>query len=528
DSSQYKGWLTDNTLDLGHATLPFAVGFDLVYDLLSAEDVREIADYYEPYFHRIAGLRYECVRQMPANTPIIGHCGVGLMALSLADAYPEERRGILAEAVRSARAYAMAGLDGAIKEDGACVEGSGYSSASMHYLAVFSEGLRRVCGVNLFEHPTWKRNPRYLCLEMLPGGRAINNYNDNHYDGVTTGFWMFVSRNTGDQTGAWVWDHFSGPSGSGSFHRGDVTVELPYLLLNRDPDTPVPEPEAMGISPVHHFDKIHHLVMRTGWAADDLHVTFQCTPYDPDVHAHAQADRLNVTMYGLGERLLVDSGYGLVPIEGSTQVKRMGKLGESHNQVQIDGVAQEATPVQEGNCKIDRWEQVGDWVWAVSDATAFYKGARSVRRAVVTRLDKEAPLVLLADLVVPEPGEHGFEWLLQTEEGNRYEVGEDGITLIGHRTGARVRIGQCANLPVEWGQDVWISHPRLIGSSTGSYLVALTAIGKVDSLKADGLTLSWKDSRGTGKATVELGAMEDGVPSSLRLTVEPGGLAFEV
>ena len=53
----YKGWLTDNSLDLGHATLPFAVGFDLIHDLLSEGDREAVADYYEPYFHRLLGLR---------------------------------------------------------------------------------------------------------------------------------------------------------------------------------------------------------------------------------------------------------------------------------------------------------------------------------------------------------------------------------------------------------------------------------------------------------------------------------------
>ena len=361
----YKGWLTDNSLDLGHATLPFAAGYDLIQDLLSETDRQAVADYYEPYFHRLLGLRYECVRQMPANSPIIGHCGVGLMALSLADAYPEARRGVLTEVVRSARAYAACGLDGAIKEDGACVEGSSYSSASMHYMAVFSEGLRRVCGENLFEHPTWRRNPIYLCCEMLPGGAAVNNYNDNHYDGMITGFWQMAARQTGDPAGPWVWEHFNGPKGSGELLRGGGTIELPYVLLYRDPAEVDATPQDLGIKPVHHFDRIHHLVMRTGWEADDLHVTFQCTPFEKDVNAHAQADRLNFTMYALGERFAIDSGYGLLPIEGSTQVQRMGKLGESHNQVLIDGKAQEIRPVQEGipeYSKIERWEEQGDWV----------------------------------------------------------------------------------------------------------------------------------------------------------------------
>ena len=530
----YKGWLTDNSLDLGHATLPFAVGYDLIHDLLSEDDRKTVADYYEPYFHRLLGLRYECVRQMPANSPIIGHCGVGLMALSLSDAYPEARRDVLTEVVRSARAYAVCGLDRAIKEDGACVEGSGYSSASMHYMAVFSEGLRRVTGVNLFEHPTWRRNPVYLCCEMLPGGAAINNYNDNHYDGVTTGYWLMAARQTGDPVGPWVWENFSGPKGSGELHRGGGTIELPYILINRDPSIVEATPQEMGIQPVHHFDRIQHLVMRTGWEADDSHVTFQCTPYEKDVSAHAQADRLNFTMYASGERFVVDSGYGLLPIPGSTQVQRFGKLGESHNQVRIDGKAQEITPAQEGTggyCKVEQWAQSGEWVWAVGDATAFYDGAVQVKRGIATRLSAEAPLVLLVDVVVPSPGSHGFDWLLQTEEGNEISIDNDRIQLTGHRKGGTAQVAQAANLATTWDQDEWITHPRLIGRSEGPYLVALTAIGMVGEVEKtveDGkLGLVMGDAEGRVEANVSW-ANKDGAPGPASVTIHPAGISFEV
>jgi len=515
----YKGWLSDNSLDLGHATLPFAVAYDLVHDLLSVEDTKCIADYYEPFFHRLCGLRYECVRQMPANSPIIGHCGVGLMALSLWDAFPEDRRGVLVETIRSARAYAMAGLDGAIKADGACVEGSGYSSASMHYLAVFSEGLRRVCDVNLFEHPTWQRNPVYLCCEMLPGGGAINNFNDNHFDGVTTGYWMMAARSTGDKTGAWVWEHFSGPGGSGNYHRGGGTVELPYVVLYRGSDASDMTPQDLGISKVHHFDSIQHLVMRTGWDADDLHVSFQCTPYEADVHAHSQADRMNLTMFALGERFVIDSGYGTVPIEGSTQVRRLGKLGESHNQVLIDGKAQSTSPVQEGvedHSKPIGWGQKGDWVWAVGEATAFYEDAHLVRRAVATRLTKTDPIVLIADVVVLEDAEHTFDWLLQTETDNTFAIEDDGAKLTGHRTGAEVQVTQVANLPVSWSQEEWISHPRLKGSSKGTLLVSLTAIGGGDL------------SGVSGNGTISLNHLDEGKGSlaGVKWSESPGGVGI--
>lgn len=288
------------------------------------------------------------------------------------------------------------------------------------------------------------------------------------------------------------------------------------------------------MSPVHHFDRIQHLVMRTGWAPDDLHVTFQCTPFEPEVHAHAQADRLNVTMYALGERFVVDSGYGTVPIPGSTQVQRMGKLGESHNQVRIDAKAQAIRPVQEGvpgYSKVEHWAQSGDWVWAVADATAFYEGAARVRRGIATRLSADRPLMILVDLVLPGPGGHAFDWLLQTDEGNRLRTEADGAVIEGHRKGARARVIQAASTEVTWRQDTWIGHPRLIGASEGPYLVALTAVGAFDGAtrrEADGrLGLRLGSDEGAVEAAVTWAPDAPG-PDSVSVHIGPDGVRFQV
>ena len=123
-----------------------------------------------------------------------------------------------------------------------------------------------------------------------------------------------------------------------------------------------------------------------------------------------------MTVYGLGERLVIDSGYGLVSIPGSTQVKRLGKLGESHNQVRIDGIAQSPSPLQdddEGAGRIIGWGRKDDWAWGLGDATAFYAEARVVRRCVATRLTARAPLIVLIDVVIPLAGAIGNTGIVQ-------------------------------------------------------------------------------------------------------------------
>ncbi|MBI2192213.1 MAG: heparinase II/III family protein [Planctomycetes bacterium] len=535
----YKGWLNDNSLDLGHSTLSSAITYDLLHDLFSPQERQEMADYFEPFFFRLASWRYDAVLTLPTNSPLIGFSGVGLLALSLADAYPPERRSILDEAVRWARAFITAGLDRTIQEDGCSVEGSAYASASLHYMALFCEGLRRVCGVNLFQHPTWQRHPRYLISELLPGGGAFNNFNDNNIGEALTAFWLFSARGSDNPCGTYIWEHFHGPRGSGKLIE-TFAVEIPYVLLCRNPATTDTTPQEIGIEPVQHFDQIDHLVMRTGWDADDLHVTFQCTPYGPwAATSHTQADRLNFTLYAKGERFAIDSGYGMIFIPGSSQVHRMGRKGESHNQVIVDGQGQAFGPTKPApsrqmtgesfapdGARIERWAKRGEWVWAIGEATAFYANLRTAKRAIVTRLTKHSPLVLVVDWILPEPGEHDFDFLLHSEQGNRFEISGDGsVRLAGCRRQGSVTIRQVASQEVHLRQDEWLDHPRLIASSRGPYLLFLTAIGPDGVTQAetnsDGRQLSWQEASGPTQVTLSWLDSTDGSPMKPSLHLLP-------
>lgn len=140
-------------------------------------------------------LRYEPCGITTANSPIIGHTGVGLLALSLRDAYPPERSAVIGEVFRSAVAYARAGLENTIAPDGAPREGIPYGSASLYYIAVFAEALRRASRLNLFRRPVWKGYVRYLASELLAGeGRSITSTTVGTAQvSITSRFWRSES-----------------------------------------------------------------------------------------------------------------------------------------------------------------------------------------------------------------------------------------------------------------------------------------------------------------------------------------------
>lgn len=496
----YMGWLNDNLLDVGHITLGLAVTYDLVRGVLGLADRAEIANYFEPYFHKALTYRFSSLNSPGNNFAPIGFGGAGLMALALFDEYPNERKQVLADLLAWSQAYATFALDYIAGSDGAAVEGSGYCSASMTYAMLFAQGLNRALGRDLFKHPTLDRFARYLAIETLPGGGAFNNYNDNHYE-TNVALWPMIARGSGHPIGDWIWRTHEGPDARilAPQKRDRSYSDRPYVLLFREPANDRVSPEMLKLPRIHHFSQLDHLTMRTGWDRNDLHVTFQCTK--PRPHVHVQADRLNYTVYALGERFVVDSGYGMVPIPGSTEVNRMGGLAESHNQVLIDGVGQShRADIPAGS--IERWERNGEWVWAIGEATGSYPAAKCVKRFLAVRLTAENPVVVQADWIVPADGKvHRYECLLQSGEGNKLKVGSKHAVITGAQGGAVMNVAYQSGSPVKTRADEWLNHPRLhfVSKSVEHWGVLVMCGGQI---RRTSERIAWMDALGPGIAHV--------------------------
>ncbi|MBI2440515.1 MAG: heparinase II/III family protein [Lentisphaerae bacterium] len=497
----YQGWLNDNLLDLGHATLMPAIAYDAVRPLLTQVERKEIAAYFEPFLYRALSHRYDGMARPGHNFSPVGFGGVGLLALALWEDIPTERRAVLSEVLAWAEAYARFTLATVGGSDGAAVEGSAYGSASLRYLALFAEGLFRRAGRDLFAHPGWGRFARYLVMETLPGGGAFNNFNDNHYR-THTGFWPLVARRSGDPAGDWAWFHHNAATRPIVMEKPSAWNDVPYVLLFRNPGHDNLTPAALGVRPVHAFKDQQHFVARTGWGRNDLHVSFQCTRGRPG--GHSQQDRLNFTIYALGECFAVDSGYGLERIgPGTTEVRRLGRLAESHNQVLVDSRGQHDTIAPDAG-KLVRTGARGRWAWAVGDAIGAYEGLAQVRRGILVRLTAGTPVVIIADWTKPaKTRRHRYDWLLHTAAGNRVRRLTNGAFAIKGRQaalfGCQVSSGRRTS-----AQDTWLGHPRLRLTTLAREYVALTvlAAGRVRraSGKHQGLAIEWADAQGTGCA----------------------------
>lgn len=502
----YNGWLNDNLLDIGHATLGPAIVFSLLRDRFSQAEAAEVVSYFEPYFYRALTYRYDGLRHPGHNFAPIGFGGAALLALASWPDIPEARRAVLREVLAWAVAYARFTLDTVGGKDGAAVEGSAYGSASLYYLALFAEGLRRSCRIDLFSHPTWSRFVRYLLLETLPGGGAFNNFNDNDYQ-TDVSFWPLVARRSGDAAGDLIWrDHLQADPHGGFAIRPQAFCTLPYELLFREPGHDALTPAQLGMPTVRFFRDQHHWVARTGWERKDLHVSFQCTRGRPG--GHSQRDRLNFTLYALGEHFAIDSGYGLEKIPGSSEVRRLGRLTESHNVVLMDRQEQRDTIAPNAGRILAAGRGTGSWVWALGDALGAYEGVKLVRRCVAVRLTSAAPIVIVADFLAPlSPGRHRFDWLLHTATGNRLSrLSGGGLAIKGGRSGGCLRVCHLAAGRERLQHDTWLGHPRLRWISAGKQLIALTVFAAMDNFRRisgrNNLSIGWSEDAGESSATL--------------------------
>ncbi len=96
---------------------------------------------------------------------------------------------------------------------------------------------------------------------------------------------------------------------------------------------------------------------------------------------------------------------------------------------------------------------------------------------------------------------------------------------------SKAQVAQTANHATAWAQDEWITHPRLIGSSEGHYLVALTAIGALGEVERSSDTGNLSLSMGGAESQVEASAFwaeRDGAPTSVSVTIQPADIRFEM
>lgn len=311
--------------------------------------------------------------------PVMG-LGLGALALTGRDARAAEW---LEMAETSAREFLAL-----YEPDGSYFEGISYVAYAMRSILLFLEAHYRLRGdIEWAREVNFEGLAEYIvCMQTgrdeATGAPEVVNFSDASY-GVPPAVPFWMANRAGVALAQYAGEHVSAPPYFADFlwyRTEEPSVPPGDHLLNR------------------RFD-LDWIVCRSGWAPADNVLAFRSG--GPANHEHA--DRNSFLFKAYDERLLNDHYGAAYTVDHPRWLLR---LTEAHNAVLIDGEGHQYHEGQEGTneglafAHIEVFEDAGDDVWWVSDATHGYAlvnpDIRRVRRSVLFL--KPDVIVLLDEL----------------------------------------------------------------------------------------------------------------------------------
>lgn len=465
----YHTW-RDNPLDTGVSSLGLALGLDLLRPDLDDDEAATVGAYLVPFVDAILDNPPDPdEKRVDWNIALIGYVGTAMLAMVL------HRLGQLDDdrhlrAVAAGRHRALLFLDRGHDGDGAFFEGPAYGSASVHYLCPLAYALARSGDRALVDHEGLRRITVGLAYELVPGTGRLNPLNDCG-DTVNVGWLTLVAAEQADGLAQWLWQRVLGGVGDGDPSVDEPgwatgrhqleTAQVPRMLMFVDPEVAPTSPDAAGCGRVAHFRNRGLVDVRSGWAVDDFLLSFLCDVYPAG--GHRQADRGQFSLHALGESFAIDSGYGLESLADTTEVLRLGALGEAHNLPLIHGCMQQRG-VGEGDGLVAAHLDGRLHYLEAEIGTSYAAGWRFRRRVVVVPDAEGRPAWIgVIDRAQVELSESRpmLSWLLHTDAGNHVELARDTVTLTGGRCGNHCRVDLATTWPGRWRSETFLEHPRL-------------------------------------------------------------------
>ncbi|NSW54911.1 MAG: heparinase II/III family protein [Armatimonadetes bacterium] len=401
--------------DIAHG---LAVGYDWLGEALSPEQKALWADTAAGYVENILAEAHKDGTWWVPHHNFVGVAvgAAGCLALQLRAYRPEQAQGWVDDCAELISRWLDQGFD----DQGAYFEGTLYAVYGLSNATLFADALLRSGGPDLFPHPKLKRVSHYLAMSLLPGERVFDARNDANYAGLSDPVILRLAGAHDDGLARWLWEYCGGGNS-------------PFAVIWDNEVEPL-TPAQAGEPPAEHFLGRGLCVFRTGWDKDDVMFAIEAGPYYKVTHN--QADKGHITLYGLGERWAIDSGYGNNRQPGGRDQT------VAHNCVLIDGEGQAISGAGAGtNGKIVAYSNSAEFGYALADATEAYNrnnhgqpGAtveHALRHALFIRPGHGAPAYsVVFDDIVKDDAAHEFTWLLHSGPNIDVKLRESGALLV--------------------------------------------------------------------------------------------------
>ncbi len=342
----------------------------------------------------------------------------------------------------------------AFDSDGYPLEGHSYGGV-LAEMYLFLTAVARSGRDDLRRLPVFEQCLQAAIYETLPWGETCNNLNDA--ERITGGAMPFIgvmSRPEGAAV-SWLLRKIDLHPRREALHRENL-IQAYYcapwfaVALFWEEGIPLRTPQELGYPLAHCFPEAGVAALRTGWEDDDLLLVHRAGPCVPLLHS--QSDQNHLALYALGERFLVDEGYGERMNTWPADVPppepgRFCAHTQAHNTVLIDGQSQNGTIAHPGRArgKFRHWHHTDAFTTTLGDARAAYSSNRvieqAMRRVVLVR-DVPRPFVVVIDTAAVDQTDtpHVFEVRWRTDDANRIEAAGGDFVIAGQHHDCHGRV----------------------------------------------------------------------------------------
>lgn len=380
--SQFSDWNPPHFLDVAEMTMGLSIGYDWLYDKLSAESKKVILEAIlkkglEPSFDT----RYNWFLTATHNWNQVCNAGMTYGALAIADEHPELSKQIIERALNT-----ISLPMGDYKPDGGYPEGYSYWNYGTSFNVMFLSAVEKAFGSDfgLLQIPGFLKTGSFIENMTGPTNASFNWSDCGPGTNLSPAMFWFAERNH-DPSLLWVEKKFLDKTDYSSLSWERL---LPAAII-WGKDLPLNKIEApastvwagQGPSPV--------ALMRTSWTDPNaIYLGFKAG--SPSVN-HAHMDIGSFIMEWGGVRWASDLGSQEyesleskgIQVFGRTQdaqrwsILRMNNF--SHNTLTVDGKLQ----LVKGYAKIDRYSDKPGFKYAISDLSSVYEDqVKRVQRGV--------------------------------------------------------------------------------------------------------------------------------------------------
>ncbi|SKB81046.1 heparinase II/III domain-containing protein [Dyadobacter psychrophilus] len=384
----FEDWNPTHFLDVAEMTMAVAIGYDWLFDQLSAESrgiIKEaiLKKGIEPSLDS----KYNYFVTAEHNWNQVCNAGISFGALAIAEDQPALANQIIQRSVQSIPRAMIKSY----KPDGAYPEGFSYWGYGTSFNVLLISAMQKALGTDfgLSQSPGFLKTAGFLENLVGPTGMAHNWGDSGLREGLNPTLFWFAEKNKNPSL---LWSQKKLLEGtSDEFLRNRIIPALLVWGVNTDLDAIKPPTEKVwvgqGPSPV--------AMMRTSWT--DPNAIFVGLKAGSPAVNHAHMDVGSFVLDAQGERWAMDFGmqdYNSLETKGIDlwnaaqnsqrwQVFRLNNF--AHSTLTFNNELQNA----KGYAKIDAWSDQARQLAAISDLSQIYENqVKSVKRGILIEQEK--------------------------------------------------------------------------------------------------------------------------------------------